>query len=58
MQKYGAKRGLVMIGRLLPFGVGAVIGGAANAAFSEGVIASAKKAFGPAPATWEPPAEA
>lgn len=54
VQKYGTKRGLVVLGRLLPFGVGAVIGGAANAAFSKGVIASAAKAFGPAPKTWGP----
>jgi hypothetical protein len=51
--KYGTKQGIVVLGRVVPFGIGAAIGGAANAAFSHGIIKAADRAFGVAPATWE-----
>ena len=51
--KYGTKQGIVVLGRVIPFGIGAVIGGAANAAFSQGIIKAADKAFGPAQESWE-----
>ncbi len=50
--KYGTKQGLVVLGRIVPFGIGAVIGGSANAAMAQAVIRSARRAFGPAPTTW------
>lgn len=53
--KYGTKQGIVVLGRVVPFGIGAVIGGVANAVFSQGIITSSNRAFGPAPATWETP---
>ena len=49
--KYGTKQGLVVLGRIVPFGIGAVIGGSANAAMAQAVIRSARRAFG-APTTW------
>ena len=53
MTKYGTKQGIVVLGRVVPFGIGAAIGGVANAAFSQGIIKSADSAFGVEPATWE-----
>ena len=51
--KYGTKQGIVVLGRVVPFGIGAAIGGAANAAFSHGIIKAADRAFGTAPESWE-----
>lgn len=51
--KYGTKQGIVVLGRVIPFGIGAVIGGTANAVFSQGIIKAADRAFGDAPATWD-----
>lgn len=47
--KYGTKQGIVVIGRLAPFGIGAAIGGGGNALLGRGVISSTRRAFGPAP---------
>lgn len=53
--KYGTKQGVLVLGKAVPFGLGAVIGSAGNAAVSRATIASARRAFGPAPTEW--PAE-
>ena len=53
MTKYGTKQGILVLGRVIPFGIGAVIGGVANAAFSQGIVKAADRAFGSAPETWE-----
>jgi hypothetical protein len=45
--KYGTKRGLIVLGRLVPFGIGAGIGGAGNAVLGRTVVAGARRAFGP-----------
>jgi hypothetical protein len=47
-----AKRGVLMFGRVLPAGIGAVIGGAGNLALGKAVISNAQRALGPAPQTW------
>ena len=49
------KQGSSMVGRLVPFGIGAVIGGAGNRLIGGKVVRTAQQAFGPAPARW--PAE-
>jgi len=46
------RQGIVVLGKWIPYGIGALIGGTANLAVSQGVIISANKAFGPAPETW------
>ena len=46
-----ARQGTAMLGRALPLGIGAVVGGAGNHAMGKGVIKTARKAFGPAPQT-------
>lgn len=50
--KYGTKQGIIMIGRLAPFGIGAGIGGIGNALFGRTVVAGARRAFGEPPADW------
>ncbi|GAA2669634.1 MULTISPECIES: hypothetical protein [Actinosynnema] len=54
--KYGTKQGIVVLGRAVPFGIGAVIGGGAGATAAALTVRAARHAFGPAPQTWpEPP---
>ncbi|WP_430298426.1 hypothetical protein [Sinomonas sp. B1-1] len=43
------KQGSAMLGRALPFGVGAVVGGAGNLVMGRAVVKAAREAFGPAP---------
>jgi hypothetical protein len=43
--KYGTKRGAVALGRVLPFGIGAAIGGSANYAFAKALAAQADRFF-------------
>ncbi len=50
--KYGTKQGILVLGRVIPFGIGAAIGGTANAALSQGIIKAADRAFGPVPTGW------
>ncbi|WP_144661757.1 hypothetical protein [Paenarthrobacter nicotinovorans] len=45
------KQGTAFLGRALPFGVGAVVGGAGNMMMGRAVVATAKEAFGPLPDT-------
>nr|WP_296778218.1 hypothetical protein [Rhodococcus sp. (in: high G+C Gram-positive bacteria)] len=52
VQKYLAKRSALLFGKLLPAGIGAVIGGAGNRMIGKGVIRNARDAFGPAPRAW------
>lgn len=47
--KFGTKQGILVLGRELPFGIGAVIGGGGNAVLGRATIAAARRAFGPAP---------
>lgn len=48
--KYGTKQGIIVIGRLAPFGIGVAIGGGGNALLGRGVVTGTRRAFGPAPA--------
>ena len=45
------KQGTALLGRALPFGIGAVVGGVGNRMMGRAVIANAKEAFGPMPLT-------
>jgi hypothetical protein len=51
--KYGTKQGIVVLGRVIPYGIGAVIGGTANAIFSQGIITASNRAFGAPAQSWE-----
>ncbi|GGU20487.1 hypothetical protein [Lentzea flava] len=55
--KYGTKQGIVVLGRAVPFGIGAAIGGAANATVAALAVRAARRAFGPAPELWPEPAQ-
>lgn len=48
--KYLAKRSALLVGKMLPAGIGAAIGGAGNRAVGKGVINNAREAFGAPPA--------
>ncbi|MGX7826026.1 hypothetical protein ACTG9Q_13120 [Actinokineospora sp. 24-640] len=54
--KYGTKQGIIVLGRVAPFGIGAIIGGGANATVAALAVRAARRAFGPAPAAWPEPA--
>jgi hypothetical protein len=51
--KYGTKKGIIVLGRVVPFGIGAVIGGTANGLFSQGIIVASNRAFGAPSQPWE-----
>lgn len=50
--KYGTKQGIIVLGRVAPFGIGAVIGAGANAALAALAVRAGRRAFGPPPASW------
>ncbi|MGP5318752.1 C-terminal helicase domain-containing protein [Arthrobacter rhombi] len=43
--KYGTKQGIVVLGKVVPFGVGAAIGGTMNFVMAQGLIKSARRVF-------------
>lgn len=43
--RYGSRKGVAFLGKLLPFGVGAVVGGGANWALSRGLTYQTRKFF-------------
>lgn len=47
--KFGTKQGLLVLGRELPVGIGAAIGGGGNALLGRTAVSAARRAFGPAP---------
>lgn len=49
LTQFGARQKKLVLGRALPFGVGAGIGAAGNAVLARGVIAAARRVFGPPP---------
>lgn len=49
LRRQVAKQGSLALGRLLPFGVGAVVGVAGGRALGHGVVAQSRRAFGPPP---------
>ena len=50
--KWGTRQGVLVLGREVPFGIGAGIGAAGNFLIGQGSVRAARRAFGPAPATW------
>ncbi|WP_216363435.1 hypothetical protein [Subtercola boreus] len=52
LKHFLAWTGSTAVGRLLPFGVGAVVGGAGNHVLGRRVVKSSRSAFGPAPAVF------
>ncbi|MEU4345094.1 hypothetical protein AB0H00_28215 [Nocardia sp. NPDC023852] len=50
--RFITKRAALMAGKVLPAGIGALIGGAGNRALGKSTITNARKAFGPPPVVW------
>lgn len=50
VKRFAATQGGSVVGRMIPFGIGAVVGGGGNHLMGRRVINSARTAFGPAPA--------
>lgn len=49
IRRFAAQGGASLIGRALPFGVGAVVGGSGNHILGRRVVVGARRAFGPPP---------
>ncbi|WP_309617465.1 hypothetical protein [Salinibacterium sp.] len=52
MKKFAVAQGTNVVGRLIPFGIGAVIGGGGNHMLGRQVVRGSREAFGPPPATF------
>ncbi|MGH3995386.1 MAG: hypothetical protein ACRDSN_23330, partial [Pseudonocardiaceae bacterium] len=52
LTRYARKQGVVAIGRVAPFGIGAAVGGAGNRAFGRLVVNTSRRVFGPAPTSF------
>jgi hypothetical protein len=52
--KYGTKQGILVLGKVVPFGVGAAIGMTGNAAMARMVVRTTRSAFGPLPVAGTP----
>ena len=52
VKRYTLKRGALMFGKLLPVGIGAVIGGVGNRLMGKRIVANARNAFGNPPPRW------
>lgn len=50
VRRFAVAQGGSMAGRLIPFGIGAIIGGSANRTLGGRAVDAAREAFGPAPA--------
>ncbi len=49
IRRFGAIGGASFVGKVLPFGIGAAVGGTGNHLLGRKVVSSSRKAFGPAP---------
>jgi hypothetical protein len=52
VKKYAVKRGALAFGKVLPAGIGAIVGGGGNRLMGKKIIKNAHTAFGPAPGRW------
>lgn len=52
VKRYTLKRGAIAFGKLLPVGVGAVVGGVGNRLMGKRIVANARLAFGNPPSRW------
>jgi len=52
VKRYTLKRGAIAFGKLLPVGVGAVVGGVGNRLMGKRIVANARMAFGSPPSRW------
>ena len=54
LRRFAKAQGGRVLGRVIPFGIGAIVGGAGNNALGKRVVENARTAFGPAPAEFPP----
>ena len=52
VRRYTIKRGALLLGKMLPVGVGAAVGGVGNRMFGKKIVSNARQAFGIPPARW------
>ena len=52
VKRYTIKRSAMALGKMLPVGIGAAVGGGGNRMMGKKIVNNARKAFGPAPARW------
>ncbi|KUI04390.1 hypothetical protein [Mycobacterium sp. IS-3022] len=52
VKRYTLKRGAIAFGKMLPVGIGAVVGGVGNRLMGKRIVANARKAFGSPPPRW------
>lgn len=52
VKRYAVKRGALMFGKMLPVGVGALVGGVGNRIVGKKIVNNARQAFGMPPARW------
>jgi hypothetical protein len=52
VKRYALKRGVMAFGKMLPVGIGAVVGGVGNRLMGKRIIANARLAFGNPPLRW------
>ena len=52
VKRYTLKRGAIAFGKLLPVGIGAVVGGVGNRVMGKRIVANARNAFGDPPPRW------
>lgn len=52
VKRYALRRGALAFGKLLPVGIGAVVGGVGNRLMGKRIVANARKAFGDPPPRW------
>ena len=57
VRRFAAKGGASVIGKAMPFGVGAAVGGAGNHILGRRVLANARRGFGTPPAVYPPELE-
>ncbi|GFG67330.1 hypothetical protein MKUB_48200 [Mycobacterium kubicae] len=52
VKRFALKRGALMFGKLMPVGIGAIIGAIGNRMVGKRLVRNARSAFGPPPARW------
>lgn len=55
VKKYTLKRGAMVVGKVLPVGIGAIIGAIGNRLMGKRIVENARAAFGVAPVRWPGP---
>jgi hypothetical protein len=52
VRRYALRRGALLVGKMLPVGIGAIVGAVGNRAVGKKIVRNARTAFGTPPARW------